>query len=178
VAVSRLELQLLKSGNLLGFSAMQPTSILLTVGLIFLIVWPGVLTLVGWLGGWRRLARRYPATEKPGGRVYRFQTIRLGGANYGNAVTIDVGDRGVFLSVFWPFRFGHPNILIPWSELNVSSPPTGWIKRLGTLGTIGLMVGNPPVANLYLPRRVIEDLERDRGVVSAALHNAGQEIEA
>jgi hypothetical protein len=154
---------------------MHPISILLTVGLIFLLVWPGVLTLVGWVGGWRRLAKRYRATSRPGGRVYRFQSIRLGAANYGNCVTIDVGDEGIFLAMFWAFRFGHPNLLIPWSELNMAPPSTGWIKRLGTGGAIQLDVGCLPFAKLYVPRRVIEDLQQDRGVMSAALRDTAEQ---
>jgi len=158
---------------------MHPISVLLTVGLLFLLIWPGVLSLIGWLGGWRRLAGRYPATGRPEGQVYRFQTIRLGAANYGNSVMIIPGDEGIFLSLFWPFRFGHPNMLIPWPELNLAAPPTGWIKRLGASGAIGLEVGNPVVGKLYVPRRVIEDLQRDRRVVSAAPRDgAGEEIEA
>jgi hypothetical protein len=148
---------------------MNPTSVGLTVALIFIIVWPTVLTLIGWVGGWRGLARRYPVGEVQQGRTYRFQTIRLGGANYGNCVKVVTSDQGLSLSLPWIFRFGHPSMLIPWPELNPLPPPTGWFKRLGMRGVIGLEVGSPPVIKFYLKRGIIEDLQQDRALVGHVL---------
>jgi hypothetical protein len=157
---------------------MDPTSIGLTVALISIIVWPTVLTLVGWVGGWRRLAQRYPAGEVQQGRTYRFQTIRLGGANYGNCVKIVTSAQGLYLSLPWIFRFGHPSMLIPWSELNPLPPPTGWIKRLGMRGVIGLEAGNPPMIKLYLLRRIFEDLQQDHdGTAQVLIEPAPQRAE-
>jgi hypothetical protein len=93
--------------------------------LAFLAIW--VVTIVGisWLSGWKSLARVYPENALPaGGETFRFQTCRMRyGARYGSCVTFGADTRGLHLSVLFLFRFGHPPLFIPWSEVSASGGP-------------------------------------------------------
>ena len=77
-------------------------------------------------------------------------------------MTIKVSDAGLYLALPMLFRFAHPNLLIPWHDLEVLPPPTGWIKRLGTKGAVGMEVGKPPLTKIYVPKKVLQDLEDER----------------
>jgi hypothetical protein len=97
----------------------------------FLYWWPIVLVPIGWfsvcwiisrVGGWAWLAKAYPAQNSTlmEGESWRFQSIQMRWAsNYGNCVTVRANSMGLGLSVLWLLRFGHPPLLIPWSDITV-----------------------------------------------------------
>ncbi|HYC31537.1 MAG TPA: hypothetical protein VEB59_04565 [Gemmatimonadales bacterium] len=76
-------------------------------------------------GGWRALAERYPAGATLGNGAeerFRFASLRtsggaLGTAAYGSCVMIGVGDRGISLDLWAPFRLWHPALFIPWAAV-------------------------------------------------------------
>jgi hypothetical protein len=62
------------------------------------------------------LAARYRCDEKPRGAVFRF--ISMGMApriSYFHSLTLILSEDGIYLVPFWPFRFAHPPLLLPWS---------------------------------------------------------------
>jgi hypothetical protein len=104
------------------------------------------------IGGWAALAKRYRATNAPPGKQFSFQSAQLGMANYGSCLTIVVSADGLYLSVFPPFRFGHPPILIPWAEIhNLKEKRILWLWRM-----VEMQVGTPVIATLTLPLRILE----------------------
>ncbi len=46
--------------------------------------------------------------------------------NYNNVLTIGVNAQGMYLAVMFLFRFRHPPLLIPWSDIKVRRHK-GWI---------------------------------------------------
>lgn len=83
-------------------------------------LWFGLISLIGAFGGWGSLAREYRAWDAFEGRTWRFQSVKLGQANYGGCVSVGAGERGLYLSLLFPFRPGHPPLLIPWEEISAS----------------------------------------------------------
>ena len=47
-------------------------------------------------------------------------------ANYNNVLTLGASQQGLYLASMFLFRFMHPPLLIPWSEIKVQRSK-GWI---------------------------------------------------
>jgi hypothetical protein len=99
---------------------------------LFLCFWSLVVALISIVGGWRYLAKSYPAEETTfriaGGNVgkrFRWTSLVLGPrffpTNYGNCVNVVVNDLGIRIAVMPLFRTLHPPILIPWSAIERST---------------------------------------------------------
>ena len=50
------------------------------------------------------------------------------GTNYGNCLTVGAGYQGLYLSVLFLFRSGHPPLLIPWSDISVRTEKGRWFS--------------------------------------------------
>ena len=90
--------------------------------------WAFVMNLVGLMSGWWTLARHYRARSSFEGARFHLCSGRVGWSNYGNCLVIGVNADGLYLSVFFFFRPGHPPLFIPWSEI-VATSAKGWIFR-------------------------------------------------
>jgi hypothetical protein len=87
--------------------------------LLLPIVWVGVLLLLAHSGGWAAIASEYPSRHPFSGHKWRFQSAQVGWASYGNCLTLGVSERGFFMQPYFPFRPGHPPILVPWADIHV-----------------------------------------------------------
>ena len=85
--------------------------------------------LMAGAGGWRALAAAYPADATRGNGAeeerFRFASLRTAGGSLGTAtfescVNIGVGDRGISVALWAPFRLGHPPIFVPWNGVESS----------------------------------------------------------
>jgi hypothetical protein len=120
--------------------------------IFFAGLWCAICLLLSVIGGWRRLAERFPARSQPSGTRYVMQRARVGLANYKGCLTIYSSHEGLFLSV-WPiFRPGHPPLFIPRDEIR--NPKTG---RFLWHETMTFDVGSPRITTLQLPKKVFED---------------------
>ena len=75
-------------------------------------------------GGWRALAKRYPApgAMRPDEERHRFCSITvagglIGAASYRSCVTVGVGAAGLSLALWAPFKLFHPPLFIPWDAV-------------------------------------------------------------
>jgi hypothetical protein len=125
--------------------------LLAAIAFFYGLFWIGLLELLSRLGGWKRGAARYRATDAPQGRRFRMQHIAFGWLDYNGCVTIIVSPDGVYLSLWPPFRLSHPALLIPWSALHAIK-----IKSSGWFPQAKLAIDEPPLASLTLPYKVIE----------------------
>ncbi len=77
--------------------------------------------LIGRISGWSTLANIYRATGEFFGPTWKFQSgqfrWRMG---YNHCLTFGANESGLFLSVFFLFRIGHPSLFIPWGDITVS----------------------------------------------------------
>lgn len=88
----------------------------------------GLLWTMGWITGWRALARRFPAGLRPVGKRFRFCSLRvwkIGG--YNNCLTATLSEEGIYLAFPFPIPVGHPPLLFPWAIV-------GLLRADSTLG--------------------------------------------
>lgn len=126
----------------------------ITLGVVlFVIIWVCVSLLLAFAGGWRALARAYPAPHAPpdGGWVER-EALLSGRARYKNVLRLCASDEGVFLSVAPPFRIGHPPLLVPWEDLfplASASPAMGYTElRFGRVASPRILVPDATLVRL------------------------------
>jgi hypothetical protein len=90
---------------------------------VFPIFWCAIMYWISFMGGWRQLATRYRSSSPISGTAWRFRSATLHHrmeSNYGSCLKLTANEEGLGLSVFFPFRVGHPPLFIPWSEMLVS----------------------------------------------------------
>lgn len=118
----------------------------------FLVFWVLIITLIGHLSGWQRLAQRYRATTPVSGRRWRWQYGSIGWVGYNGVLILTANAEGLFMEVFWPFSLGHPRLLIPWHEFRDAEVTTFFFRR-----QVKAHIGFPTVATVRLPARVFEE---------------------
>jgi hypothetical protein len=82
----------------------------------FVALWCAVLWLVAQLG-WRRLAADYQVASLPEGPHFLLRKAYLGPIGYGSALQAGATAAGLALRTVFPFRTGHPPLLIPWAAV-------------------------------------------------------------
>lgn len=87
-------------------------------GLVFIVGWLSVSLYFSVITGWRTLAEKYLAKEKPKSKLIQGVSVSWGSsALAGNIYTFASIEKGLYLSVLFPFRFGHPPVLVPWRDV-------------------------------------------------------------
>ncbi len=86
----------------------------------------GILYLGGHLiargGGWSMLAGFYRASGSFLGECWRFQSAQMRWRmGYNNCLTVGSSPEGLYLSMLFLFRAGHPPLFIPWTEISIHS---------------------------------------------------------
>jgi hypothetical protein len=95
------------------------------VGMVF---WCLVVASISFIGGWHALAKSYRREESMfriaganEGEQFRWASLSMGPpffpTNYGNCVTVFVGELGIGLQVMPLLRMLHPPLLIPWDAI-------------------------------------------------------------
>lgn len=83
--------------------------------------------LIGRISGWSTLANFYRSSGEFLGQRWRFQSGQLRWRmGYNNCLTIGANESGLYLSVFFLFRIGHPSLFIPWGEISTSTQKNFW----------------------------------------------------
>jgi hypothetical protein len=119
--------------------------------LFFVGMWCGISLLLSAMGGWRRLAGGFRAGDEPCGKLFFMQSGKVGLVNYSSCLTIHSASNGFYLSVWLPFRLGHPPLFIPWSAIRNFRPRRFlWFER------VEFDVGSPNVATLQLSKKIFE----------------------
>jgi hypothetical protein len=82
------------------------------------VSWIGILWAVAKLGGWRELAKHYPAPGAFQGKRWWFCSAQMQyRTSYRGALIIGSNAQGIWLRPLFLFRFGHPAIFIPWGDI-------------------------------------------------------------
>jgi hypothetical protein len=85
--------------------------------------------LIGRISGWSTLANFYRFSGEFTGQRWRFQSAQLRWyLGYNNCLTIGANESGLFLSVFFLLRIGHPSLFIPWGDVSVIMKKGIWGK--------------------------------------------------
>ena len=111
--------------------------IVLAFPIVFAAFWSLVCLLLGQLGGWSGLARRFATEqEQPGGADAPMGAM-LGLVSYrGGTLQVGFAPDGLDLRVMVFFRPGHPPLRIPWDQVTVEGESkafwVSWVRlRLG-----------------------------------------------
>jgi len=94
-----------------------------------LIVFPAFGLALAAFGGWRVLARHYATSEPFCGKRFRFRSAQFGPVGYGSCVMLAANADGIYLAVLFPFRIGHPPLLIPWQDVSCSKAHSFIVSR-------------------------------------------------
>jgi hypothetical protein len=108
----------------------------------FVALWLFVSGMISYIGGWSALAKHYRLTGQFTGERWSFQSGKMRWlANYNNCLTIGASQTGLFLGILFLFRFRHPPLLIPWSEVSVGRKEF-WVFKYAVL-RLGRELGIP-----------------------------------
>jgi hypothetical protein len=89
--------------------------------IFFLVVWLGISVLLSAFGGWLLLARNYRHRGTFTGSRHLFVSGQMRRfVSYSSCLIVGSGPEGMYLSILFPFRVGHPPVLIPWQDVSVS----------------------------------------------------------
>jgi hypothetical protein len=142
--------------NLQHWIDQHPTVFATIFPIYFLVLWLLVGAIISYVGGWFSLAKVYRTLAPFNGAKWGMQSGRMRWlANYNNVLTIGVTTQGSYLASMFLFRFMHPPLLVPWSEVKVRRSK-GWVFEYVTL-TLG--------HELAIPLRI-------RGKLAAKLREA------
>lgn len=121
----------------------------------FIALWCLITVIIAYLGGWQRLAKRYRTTRPPSVKAFRMTSCTIGlFCSYKSCLNIYVSAEGLYLSVIFLFRLAHPPLFIPWDDIRVTGEDQFfWVK------TVTLAVGNPIIASVTLPKKVLDARE-------------------
>lgn len=134
-------------------SALAPLAIAFLVLFPFIFggIWCAACFGMSRIGGWRRLAEKFSSRKGPSGRRFWFQSGRVGKVRYSSCLTIYSSAKGLYLSVWLPFRPGHPPLLIPWEVMrNATSHRFLWMEA------VAFEVGTPRITAMELSKKVFD----------------------
>jgi len=93
----------------------------------FLCLWLLVGAILSFIGGWFSLAKVYRTRVPFNGAKWRGQSGQMRWlTNYNRVLTLGTSQEGLYLASMFLFRFMHPPLLIPWSEIKVRRTK-GWV---------------------------------------------------
>jgi hypothetical protein len=127
----------------------------------FLAVWVAASLLVSLLGGWNWLAQRYRYAGTFTGTQWSFRSGQMRWfTNYNNCLTVGASPEGLFLSILFLFRPGHPPLLIPWQDISVSANKRS-ILWLGSY--VEMRLGGPFGVRFRIRARLADQLREAAG---------------
>ena len=118
--------------------------------IFFTALWIGITYLMSLIGGWGRVAERYPAGDSPPeGAILKKVTGMFGMARYRGVLTVVTTDEGLHIDIRKVFRVGHPPLFIPFSAIQGARRQTLFFWEY-----VAFDVGEPALAGVRLPSKV------------------------
>ena len=101
----------------------------------FIAVWCAVCYLLSLIGGWHTLAASWRTQDVFAGPKQSFCSGEMRWrwlVGYNGVLTLGSNMHGLSLSVFAPFRVGHPPLFILWTAIRIAPNRKGLLfKRIG-----------------------------------------------
>ena len=124
----------------------------------FLCLWLLVGATISFIGGWFSLAKVYRTRVPFNGAKWSGQSGQMRWlTNYNRVLTLGTSQEGLYLASMFLFRFMHPPLLIPWSEIKVRRHK-GWVFEYVTF-TMGHELAIP----LRIRAKTAERLRNEAG---------------
>jgi hypothetical protein len=119
--------------NLQRFIHQHPSVFAVIFSAYLFLLWFSVAALVSFVSGWFSLSRVYRARLTFPGATRRMQSAQMRWrVNYNHVLTFGVSPQGFYMASMFLFRFMHPPLLVPWSEIRVQRTQ-GWMFEYVTL---------------------------------------------
>jgi len=86
----------------------------------FSSLWISIMTLLSFIGGWKKLSRLYPLTLSSAGvsKVkYSMSSMKMGLVNYRSCSVISLTETGIILEIIKLFSISHKPIFIPYGKI-------------------------------------------------------------
>jgi hypothetical protein len=141
--------------NLQRLIDQHPAGFAVIFPIYFLCSWLLVGTILSIIGGWFSLAKVYRTRVPFNGAKWRGQSGQLRWlTNYNRVLTLGTSQDGLYLASMFLFRFMHPPLLIPWSEIKVRRKK-GWVFEY-VIFTMGHELAMPLRIRAKLPAKLRE----------------------
>ncbi|MGD0787995.1 MAG: hypothetical protein ABR898_08410 [Terracidiphilus sp.] len=93
--------------------------------------WCFICFVIGIVSGWFSLSRRFRAQDEPCGETKSagpfFYTVHLRfWLHYSSLIRVTAAGDALYLSVLFPFSFGHSPLFIPWKEIQIGRTKFLW----------------------------------------------------
>jgi hypothetical protein len=112
--------------NLQHWIDQHPSVLAAIFPVYFITLWFLVGAIISFVGGWFSLAKVYRTRVPFNGAKWGGQSGQMRLANYNRVLTLGASQEGLYLACMFLFRFMHPPLLIPWSEIKVRRKK-GWV---------------------------------------------------
>jgi hypothetical protein len=131
----------------------NPSQFPLWFPLFFIGMWLFMSALFAFISGWLFLARRFRAGSRPEGQKVTGQVKQMGVVPENRVTHMIVSDSGLYLYASLLFRFLHPALLIPWSDVRL-------VREVKTLWWYSYELDLGSVTSLRVTRSAYEVLRR------------------
>jgi|SRR6266568_2862029 len=121
----------------------------------FLAIWLLVSAVISFIGGWTTLGKRFRLSKPFVGQRWTGQSGQMRWiAGYGRCLTIGCSPEGLYLSTMPLFRFRHPPLLVPWTEISIAQ------QRILFFRFVRFRLGQELGIPLYLRWKLADKLRR------------------
>jgi hypothetical protein len=130
------------------------------------IGWLAIVLILGFLSGWARLQRNFPATPGTSLLTLHMRSGRMGGlgVHMASILTLSACPLGLRVGMWWIFGpFARP-FLVPWQQIEVEWR-TGFF-----VPSVRLSFGRPAIGSLTLDASVWQRLAAHSSVAGMASH--------
>ena len=123
--------------------------------LFFIANWMFVVFILSKLG-WSKLLKKYSYNKPFIGRRIGFVSAKINLTSYSNVIILKTNDEGFYMKVMFLFRFFHPPVFIPWSEIkNIEE------KKVLFFSQIILTLGDPKIATIKFDKKTFLKITKD-----------------
>lgn len=105
------------------------TTVLIIIAflVIFPLFWMAITYLISQMSGWSAMAQHYRTDTKPEGYSTSMNSGMIGWSRYNGVLQLVLNEKGLYISILFLFRIGHPPLFIPWEHIELGGKVDYWI---------------------------------------------------
>ena len=119
----------------------------------FIGLWLFMSAFFALVSGWLSLASHFRAASRPEGQKVTSQVKQMGMVPENRVTHMIISEHGLYLYASFFFRFLHPALLIPWSEVRL-------VHEVKTLWWYTYQLDIGQITTLRITRRAYEAMQR------------------
>jgi len=140
---------------------------------VFSAGWLGVSYTLGKESGWQNLAKKHSyKSQSDTPKTFYTGNGYIGNIRYNGILQISANNRGIYLRIFFPFRFGHKKLFLTWRDIASITLENGLFsdKTPGFLKKIGKSLSKTEYLDIKLnqfpeQRLTIQSFDKIRGLI-------------